>query len=189
MSMKQIQGNCFFGLQNNWHWLIIILSVALSVTAQHDMRWYMSVHMFMEHMKTMRHRLQHKLLYIELKLPEYFWTQVSRLKILGIKHKDLCFSQKIRGRRKWYILLRKAVQLTESSTQKAFHHNNKQYIQQKLAPCHPGGRNRWLLCACSRWVRPPLYNATVRYTVPSNSLKQQKLIIRSLFFHTYRSNE
>ena len=37
------------------------------------------------------------------------------------------------------------------------------------APCHPGGRNRWLLCACSRWVRPPLYNATVRYTVPSNS--------------------
>ena len=36
------------------------------------------------------------------------------------------------------------------------------------APCHPGGRNRWLLCACSRWVRPPLYNATVRYTVPSN---------------------
>ena len=40
------------------------------------------------------------------------------------------------------------------------------------APCHPGGRNRWLLCACSRWVRSPLYNATVRYTVPSNSLKQ-----------------
>ena len=39
----------------------------------------------------------------------------------------------------------------------------------KCAPCHPGGRNRWLLCACSRWVRPPLYNATVRYTVPSNS--------------------
>ena len=56
------------------------------------------------------------------------------------------------------------------------------------APCHPGGRNRWLLCACSRWVRPPLYNATVRYTVPSNSLKQQKSIIKSLFFHTYRSN-
>ena len=56
------------------------------------------------------------------------------------------------------------------------------------APCHPGGRNRWLLCACSRWVRPPLYNAAVRYTVPLNSLKQQKSIIRSLFFHTYRSN-
>ena len=61
-------------------------------------------------------------------------------------------------------------------------------IRFKAAPCHPGGRNRWLLCACSRWVRPPLYNATVRYTVPSNSLKQQKSIIRSLFFHTYRSN-
>ena len=29
-------------------------------------------------------------------------------------------------------MLRKAVQLTESSTQKAVHHNNKQYIQQKL---------------------------------------------------------
>ena len=51
-----------------------------------------------------------------------------------------------------------------------------------------GGRNRWLLCACSRLVRPPLYNATVRYTVSSNSLKQLKSIIRSLFFHTYRSN-
>ena len=38
------------------------------------------------------------------------------------------------------------------------------------APCHPGDRNRWLLCACSRWVRPPLYNATVRYTVSSNRL-------------------
>ena len=61
-------------------------------------------------------------------------------------------------------------------------------IRKVRAPCHPGGRNRWLLCACSRWVRPPLYNATVRYTVPSNSLKQQKSIIRSLFFHTYRSN-
>ena len=39
-------------------------------------------------------------------------------------------------------------------------------------PCHPGDRNRWLHCACSRWVRPPLYNATVRYTVLSNRLKQ-----------------
>ena len=48
---------------------------------------------------------------------------------------------------------------------------NYQFIrafQSDRAPCHPGGRNRWLLCACSRWVRPPLYNATVRYTVPSN---------------------
>ena len=57
-----------------------------------------------------------------------------------------------------------------------------------VGPVPPGGRSRWLLCACSRWVRPPLYNATVRNTVPSNSLKQQKSIIRSLFFHTYRSN-
>ena len=47
---------------------------------------------------------------------------------------------------------------------------NMENIEFRLrrAPCHPGGRNRWLLCACSRWVRPPLYNATVRYTVPSN---------------------
>ena len=41
-------------------------------------------------------------------------------------------------------------------------------IPHSEAPFHPGGRNRWLLCACSRWVRPPLYNAAVRYTVPSN---------------------
>ena len=34
-------------------------------------------------------------------------------------------------------MLRKAIQLTELGTQKAVHHNNKQYIQQKLqtAPC------------------------------------------------------
>ena len=57
--------------------------------------------------------------------------------------------------------------------------------QNNICPVPPGGggRNKWLLCACSMWVRPPLYNATVRYTVPSNSLKQQKSIIRSLFFH------
>ena len=45
----------------------------------------MSVYMFMEHMKSVKHRLQHKLLYIDLKFPEYFWGQVGRLKILRTK--------------------------------------------------------------------------------------------------------
>ena len=63
------------------------------------------------------------------------------------------------------------------------HHLTKSSISLKkptfltsCSPVPPGGwgRNRWLLCACSRWVRPPLYNATVRYTVPLNSLKQYK---------------
>ena len=47
----------------------------------------MSVHMFMEHMKTMRHRLQHKLLYIEIKLPEYF-----RASNFGDKNIKICVS-------------------------------------------------------------------------------------------------
>ena len=44
---------------------------------------HMLVYMFMEYMKTMGHRLQHKLPHIELNFPE--WTQESRLKILRIK--------------------------------------------------------------------------------------------------------
>ena len=82
----------------------------------------------------------------------------------------------------------KVIEPKVKSTPKSQSGSQSSQSSSSSAPCHPGGRNRWLLCACSRWVRPPLYNATVRYTVPSNSLKQQKSIIRSLFFQTYRSN-